>query len=56
MGKYTLKDIYLSKKVTSLVLNDFKKGQKVFEAGTNFDEVTLVILIRIRTQDKDYGC
>ena len=43
VGKYTfLKDIYLSKKVTSLVLNDFKKGQKVFGAGTNFDEVTLV--------------
>ena len=42
-GKYTfLKDIYLSKKVTSLVLNDFKKGKKVFGAGTNFDEVTLV--------------
>jgi len=42
-GKYTfLKDMYLSKKVTSLVLNDFKKGQKVFGAGTNFDEVTLI--------------
>lgn len=41
-GKFTfLKDIYLSRKVLSLDLNDFNKGREVFGAGTNFDIVTL---------------
>jgi len=42
-GKFTfLKDIYFSKKVISIDLNDFDKGREVFGAGTNFDIVTLI--------------
>ena len=36
-----IKDFYLSKKIISLDLNDFNKGQEVFAAGTNFDIITL---------------
>jgi hypothetical protein len=42
-GKFTsIKDLYLSKKIISLDLNDFNKGREVFGAGTNFDIVTLI--------------
>lgn len=37
-----IKELYLSKKIISLDLNDFNKGREVFGAGTNFDIITLI--------------
>lgn len=37
-----IKELYLSKKIISLNLNDFNKGREVFGAGTNFDIITLI--------------
>ena len=37
-----IKELYLSKKIISLDLNDFEKGKKVFNAGTNYDIITLI--------------
>jgi len=37
-----IKELYLSKKIISIDLNDFNKGREVFGAGTNFDIITLI--------------
>tara|TARA_Y100000310_G_C20639108_1_gene792869 strand:+ start:485 stop:1660 length:1176 start_codon:yes stop_codon:yes gene_type:complete len=37
-----IKELYLSQKILSLDLNDFKKGKEVFNTATSFDIITLV--------------